>query len=203
MTKRIALIIVFAVVALTAATTASALPPWSPGFTWHIAPVPHSRLVYIRQLGTATDQVDDTTPITYADLGGNQETEHVAAWKNLDLSRYVPKNAKVALLSIKTIITKPYEIGTADVFVFMRSSGSTCCRGPAGFADYPVDFSTTTNPDHLGIAAQAVLGQLGGVRQFDTIAIPLKNGRMQIAWGYQRMPSDALAFAVYLDGYGS
>lgn len=179
------------------------LPAWSPGLSWHVLPVPRTALVHSRQLGTANDTVDDTKRIAFTDVNGNRQEEHVARWRTIDLSRWLPADAKAVTLAIKTIITKPSETGTADIYVLVRAPGARCCLGPPGARDRPVDFSIAGNPDHEGIAAQSVLYQLGGVREFSTVQLAVRNRRIELAWGYQKRPTDAIAFAVYLEAYGS
>jgi len=175
---------------------------WTAVTEWHYAPNPHSVQVDMRQVGTPMWAHDNTHPLTYTALGGERVTENVSTWSILSLRKYLPAKAKVVLLSIKTIITKAVP-GNADVFVFGRQYESSCCHGPTGSLDTPVDFSTSQNPDHLGIIAQAVQGSPGGVRQFSSVIMPLRNRKLEIAWGYQKEPADALGFDIYLDGWAS
>lgn len=159
--------------------------------------------VMIRQLGTTTDTADDTLPLTFTSANGTKVEGQTSKWITLDLSRKIPKRAKVVALGIKMVISK-VEGGTpTDIYVFGRRPGSKCCLGPPGHRDQPVDWSVPGNMGHVGMIGHAVAAHQGdGVRTFSSAVIPVTDGKVQIAWGYRRMPTDGIAFALYLNGWG-
>ncbi len=178
---------------------------WTDAVTeWHFdADAPNRLMILIRQLGTTTDTVDDTRMVTFTNSNGVVIETHSSAWEMFNLSSYLPVDAKIARLSFKAVITRQDEPGLATVYGFARASGSTCCFGPPGFENSPVDFSFPGSLDHPAIAVQAVAVAVdSGVRQFGSVDVPLRKASFDFAWGYRRMPKDAVAIGVYLNGWG-
>lgn len=208
MFKRILIVAVVAALSLAGYAYAEGGPHWTaPVTAWSYADDgADTNLVLMRQLGTADDTVDDTAPVTFSPLGVTWTiTEHSSPWRTLDLKPFgVPADATAVELGVKTVITKPTSPANAVVNVFMRASGSSCCEGPDGFTDYPVDYSTSNNPDHLGLVAQAVTETApGGERQYDDIVEPVVNGELEWAWSYRDGAGDAVGFDVYVNGWAS
>lgn len=187
-----------------------AAPVWGSAITaWHL-PVngPNRIELTERQVGVGS-YVDDTKLITYLDVNGNTEQTHSSKWAVMNVASVgIPKSAKAVRLSLKGIITKGQSDGLATVYVMVRPYRSTCCRGPLGFRDYPVDFQLRHAPQ-VESALQTVLQRaVDGRRDWATVDVPLRNGRFEWAWGYRRVDGawpagDGVAFEMFVNGYGT
>jgi len=189
---------------------------WSQPVTrWHLALAPHSTFVTLRQVGVAAAAAtaDDTKVVTLVDGLGNPETTHSARWKFIRLPAAVPSKAKAVRLSFRAAITRGQNAGDAVVYAFVRTPGATCCDGPPGFLNYPVDFSLSgkkldgSDDQRPPMVVQAdAVGVGGSYRGWQTVDLPIRDHGFQFAWGYRRTmgtwPSgDAVAVAVYVDGW--
>lgn len=200
-------LVAVAAAATTGAAYAAAYdrsPHWTPGVRWHYDTTTSTRFLFMRQLGTqtttGTDTGDDTRQIAF-DTYGLHVVTRTAPWRSMPV-RWVPRNAKVVRLMIQTVISRGPSQGNAVVYGFVRTPGSTCCVGPPGLLDYPVDYSYPGNVWHEGEAAHGVVTEPGGeVREWSTIDVAVKDRRFQFSWGYRKMPDDAVGLGVYLAGY--
>lgn len=192
---------------------------WATATTWHLAPAPGADVVLKRQLGTGYgDTPDDTIPVTLTASGGSKITTHSSAWESIDLTALgVPATATAATLQVKAVETvRPSD--EATVYAFVKESGVNICPGPPGFESYPVDFTWDGEPGAGGEKCWAVHASIdggpkgatgNGVREFDTVTVPLVDGHFDFAWGYRRgltgvyPAGSALAVGVWLDGWAS
>lgn len=181
---------------------------WTPVQTWHIADAPGSTVIFHRQLGTnCCDTSDETRVVEIHTVQGTVVTEHSSGWSPIDVTQFgVPSTATAVRIQVKGVITA---VNEPDVFAFARKTGSGLCPGPPGFENYPVDFSwagETGNGWVKCFAVHAAISGSNGVREFNTVEVPLVNGKFDFAWGYKRTPGtwpagDAIAVGVWLVGW--
>lgn len=187
---------------------------WSAPVTrWHLATAPHTTFVALRQVGSPYSTPDDTKPVRLVDGLGNPESTRTAPWKLIKVP--VPAQAKVARISIRAAITRGRQDGDAVVYAFARTPGATCCAGPPGYPQQPVDYSLkgqaldgSDNKRPPMVVQADATGPGGSYRGWSTFDIPLRHGRFALAWGYRKASpdwpqGDAVGLLVYVDGWAS
>jgi hypothetical protein len=182
---------------------------WAAVTTWRIPPAPGADFIIKREVGASFDTTDDTRRLTFTDEYGDQVTSNSSPWEPIDVTQFgVPASATAVRLQFKAVIT-----GIADtestVYAFVKTDGSPLCPGPPGFENYPVDFGWTGEAAEGGEKCWAVHGTIAGangVREFNTVDVPLTHGKFDFAWGYRKPPGQwphgsAVAIGVWLDGW--
>lgn len=175
----------------------------SPGqtATWHYSDQGGANILS-EEAGVA-GWVDPTEPVSAGDMPAGTR---VRPYEVIDLlPAGVPRTAKAVQLNVKTIITKGPIDNATSVFAFARRYGSKCCGGPAGMERYPIDWNATINGRiHYvyGWAGQSV-AQLArdSRRDWNTVIVPVSNGRIEFAWGYRKAEGDAVGVGVMLTGW--
>lgn len=209
----IGVVIAMAFAGVAKATSALLQNPtdWTTVTTWHYPPAPGADYIIKRQLGTTTDTPDDTIPVTLTDQNGNVIHTNSSPWTPIDVTQFgVPVDATVVQLSFKAIITAVDGDGPA-VYAFVKSDGANICPGPPGFENYPVDYTWDGEPGDGGEkcwAVHAAIDGTNGVREFDTVDVPVVNGKFDFSWGYRKKPGQwpkgsAVAIGVWLDGWAN
>lgn len=211
---RVALVL-GAVTALAASATAiagharSAAPAWGPAVTrWHFPLQGPNRMELADRLVGIGDYPDDTKRVTFVGINGSTQTTHASKWITVDVRKVgIPASAKVVRLSLKGTITKGESAGLATVYVLVRPFGSTCCEGPPGNEDYPVDLQIAGGFQVVSVLQTVVQLAGDGRREWTTADIALRSGKFQFAWGYRRnegaFPTgDAIAFVMFANAYG-
>lgn len=181
----------------------------APVTRWYLSPTPHTELVLRRQIGAPHSTRDDTRQITFVDVNHNTQTTNSSTWERVHLA--VPAGAKVARLTLHSIITRGSRPGSTVVYAFARRPGATCCSGPPANPNRPVDFqlqgTTTKNPRLAPMVTQiSATGPNGTLRDNVTVDVPIRDGVVEFAWGYRRIlgdypTGDALGVLVFLDGW--
>jgi hypothetical protein len=179
----------------------------SPLATWHYSD--NGGVNIISEQAGVTGWVDPTLPV---DTGGGAPPTQIAPYRTINLAGAgIPSTAKAVQLAVKTIITKgPVDFG-ASVFVFARRYGSTCCAGPPGYQQQPIDWNVT-RPDGTVHPVEGMVGQAVAqlardtVRQWTTVVVPVSQGRFQYSWGYRKAPGmwpdgDAVGVGVMVTGW--
>jgi hypothetical protein len=200
--------------AVHSGTAHPALPTWGPAITtWHLPIAGPNQLGLVdKQVGiasSASQYVDDTKLVTYADINGNTETTDSSAWTVMDVTKVgVPRTAKAIRLGLKGIITKGQSEGLAVVYVMIRPYDSTCCQGPPGFRNYPVDIQMADGRQVETVLETVLQHPADGRRDWASVDVSLRNGKFEYAWGYRRVDGDwpagdGVAFEMFANGYGS
>lgn len=184
---------------------------WRAVTAWQIAPAPGADFIIKREIGASDATKDDTRVVTLTDENGDRITTNSSPWETFDAAQFgVPARARAVQLEFKAVIT-----GIADsettVYAFVKTYRSTLCQGPRGFKNYPVDFAWTGEAGGGGEKCWAIQGSidgLNGVRELNTVDVPLTDGKFEFAWGYRKPPGpwpqgSALGLGVWLNGWGS
>jgi hypothetical protein len=214
----LALAVVVPSTAVGAAATAhiqtATTPRWGLAITrWHLPQAGPNRLELVdKQVGvaaSAAQYLDNTRVVTYHDVFGNTQITHSSPWTVVDVARVgIPRTAKAVRLSLKGIITKGASDGLATVYVMIRPYGSTCCAGPPGFRNYPVDYQLSHGWQVESVLQTVLQHGDDGRREWVTVDVPLRAGRFEYAWGYRRVEGDwpkgdGVAFEMFANGYGA
>lgn len=164
---------------------------------WQMVDAPNSRMLYNR--GSTPTLVNDTIPVVSDGL-----SNRVSGWKTLDLSTVgVPASATAVQIAVKMVATKGPSQGTLALWLHGRKPGTVCCLGPTGKEGYPVDYQAnggTRNPEGMLGHATLFVGY-DGVREFSNYTVPVRDGKIEVSWGYRIVPGDAVAVAVYVNGW--
>lgn len=218
---RAALIVAAAILVLGAAGTvayasAGGLDPtfpkpsrWRAVTTWHIAPAPGADYIIKREIGANDATTDDTRLVTLTDENGDQISTNSSPWETIKAAQFgVPGRARAVQLEFKAVVT-----GIADsestVYAFVKTYRSSLCQGPPGFKNYPVDFAWTGEVGDGGEKCWAIHGSIdgqNGLRELNTVDVPLTDGKFEFAWGYRKPPGpwpqgSALGLGVWLNGW--
>lgn len=191
-------LLVLALIAGVTASGAYALAPTtSPIAGWQFYDAPNSVVAYNR--GSTPTLINDTVPVSSDGLHNR-----VSGWKTIDLTMFgVPASATAVQVAVKMVATKGPNAGTLALWLNGRKPGTVCCLGPTGFEGYPVDYQAnggTRNPEGL-LGHAATFNSYAGVREFSNYTVPVKDGKLEVSWGYRLVPGDAVAVAVYVNGW--
>ena len=85
---------------------------------------------------------------------------------------------------------------------------STCCLGPPGYEDYPVDFQLASGSQTESVLQTIAQLPADGRREWATVDVRLRDGKFEYAWGYRRVEGDwptgdGVAFEMFANAYGS